>query len=83
MDYKHWCKFLEPEILAKWEVELLLSQNTYRLNRCYNSFQDFINGSFRWSNTKDGHEFWAYICNTEPNMLVDRTEEQKEYFYGL
>lgn len=88
MDYKHWCKFLDPEILIKWEVELLMQERVYDIGtvnnlRTFNSFNDFINYTLTWSDTKDGQEFWSRICNTDPCRLVDLTEEQERYFYGL
>ena len=88
MDYKHWCKFLDPEILIKWEVELLMQERVYDIGtvnnlRTFNSFNDFINYTLTWSETKDGQEFWARICNTEPYRLIDHTNEQRRYFYGL
>lgn len=88
MDYKHWCKFLEPELLLKWEVELIMQQRVYDIGRVdnlrtFNSFNDFINYTLTWSETKDGQEFWSRICNTEPYRLIDHTDEQRRYFYGL
>jgi hypothetical protein len=88
MDYKHWCKFLSPEDLIKWEVELLIQQRVYDIGsvdnlRSFNSFNDFINYTLTWSDTKDGQEFWSRICNTYPERLIDYSQEQERYFYGL
>ena len=88
MDYKHWCKFLEPEILVKWEVELIKQGRVHDI-RCgsslkhFNNFNDFINYTLSWCDTEDGHQFWSEICNTEPRLLINFEEEQKRYFYGL
>ncbi len=83
MDYKHWLKFLSPELLVKWETEIIMQERVHRLEINYNSFENFINGSMKWSRTLEGHEFWADICHTPVSELIDRTEEQKTYFYGL
>ena len=88
MDYKHWCKFLSPEDLIKWEVELLIQQRVYDIGsvdnlRSFNSFNDFINYTLTWCDTKDGQDYWARICNTDPYRLIDYSQEHERYFYGL
>lgn len=83
MDYKHWLKFLTPELLIKWETEIIMQERVHRLEMNYNSFENFINGSMKWSRTQDGHQFWADICHTPVSELIDYSQEQEEYFYGL
>jgi len=83
MDYKHWLKFLSPELLIKWETEIIMQEKVSRIGHPYDNFEDFINASMKWSRTEDGYQFWADICHTPVSELIDRTEEQKTYFYGL
>ena len=67
MDYKYWCGFLEPEEFRNWEVELLMCEAFMRhdgntlLNRDFDTWQEFINASFGWSNTKQGSQYWMDI----------------------
>ena len=83
MDYKHWCKFLEPETLIKWETEIIIGERIGTINRDFNNFGDFINHTLNWSNTKDGHEFWEHLCHTPSQQLIDYSQEHEKYFYGL
>ena len=75
MDYKHWSEFLSEEEFINWEVEALVSSlgwssismdyyfdesdNIFTNN--YDSFRSFINSSFTWSDTKQGHTYWRTI----------------------
>ena len=43
MDYKHWCKFLEPEILIKWETEIIIGERIGTINRDFNNMNLFQN----------------------------------------
>ena len=73
MNYKYWCRFLEPDEFVNWEVEVLLSetfgrgrdmQSMTRVNlfeRDFDTWRDFINASFGWSNTKQGSQYWMEI----------------------
>ena len=73
MDYKHWSEFLSEEEFINWEIEALvdcsISMNNYFdesdniFTNNYDSFQLFINSSFTWSNTKQGHRYWRTISN--------------------
>jgi hypothetical protein len=83
MDYKHWCKFLEPETLIKWETEIIVGERVGTINRDFDNFSEFINYTLNWSNTKDGHEFWESLCHTPSHQLIDYSQEQERYFYGL
>ena len=83
MDYKYWLKFLSPELLVKWETEIIMQEKDYRLVNIQDSFEDFINGTFKWSSTNDGHAFWSDICHTPVSELIDYSQEHERYFYGL
>lgn len=83
MDYKHWCKFLDPETLIKWEAEIIVGERISSINRDFNTFADFINCTLHWSNTKDGYEFWESIHHTPTYQLIDYSQEHEKYFYGL
>ena len=85
MDYKHWCKFLEPETLIKWETEIIIGNriSTISDDRHFNNFGDFINYTLHWSETQDGHEFWESLCHTPSHQLIDHSQEHEKYFYGL
>ena len=73
MDYKHWSEFLTEEEFKKWEVEALVSylddDDYFEFDNIFvnsfDSFRSFINSSFSWSGTKDGHEYWRTISNRE------------------
>jgi hypothetical protein len=79
MDYKHWSDFLTEEEFKKWEVEALVAylimadRDDYDyfdefdniFVNSYDSFRSFINSSFSWSETKDGHGYWRTISNRE------------------
>jgi hypothetical protein len=72
MDYKHWSDFLTEEEFKKWEVEALVAHSRDYLDESdnifvnsYDSFHSFINSSFCWSETKQGHEYWRTISNRE------------------
>ena len=41
MDYKHWCKFLEPETLIKWETEIIIGERIGTINRDFNNLKSF------------------------------------------
>lgn len=84
MDYKHWCKFLEPETLIKWETEIIIGERISNINDFnFTNFSDFINITLHWSSTKDGHEFWERLCHTPADQLIDYSQEHEKYFYGL
>ena len=83
MKYKHWFKFLTPDLLVKFETEIIIQERVHRLEIDYDSFEDFINCTLKWSNTNDGYSYWSDICHTPVSVLIDHTEEQKTYFYGL
>lgn len=88
MDYKYWCKFLSPEDLIKWETEIIIGNRLYSLGREdnlteFNNFDDFINYTLTWCDTKDGQDYWASICKTDPYRLIDYSQEHERYFYGL
>ena len=76
MNYKYWCKFLLPEDLIKWETEIIMTDRLYSLGREDNliefqNFDDFINYTLTWSETRDGQEYWARICHTPRTQLID------------
>lgn len=88
MNYKYWCKFLLPEDLIKWETEIIMTNRLSSLGREdnlveFNNFDDFINYTLTWCDTKDGQEYWSRICNTPRTQLIDYSLEQERYFYGL
>ena len=65
MDYKYWCQFLSPDEFKNWEVEVLMSEAFIRpcgfLEREFDNWKEFINGSFAWSRTKQGDQYWMDI----------------------
>ena len=73
MDYKHWCQSLSPDEFELWEVETLMvcvtgydpDDHIHIFSDHYNSFREFISGSFTWRNTKQGHEYWRIIANRQ------------------
>ena len=82
MDYKYWCRFLEPENLIKWETELIIQGRVNHIEeKHFDSFNNFINYTLNWSDTKDGHDYWSYICTKSPSQLIDYSQEQERYFY--
>lgn len=88
MDYKYWCKFLSPEDLIRWETEIIVGSRLSSLGREdnlieFNNFNDFINYTLTWCDTKDGQEYWSRICNTPSGDLIDYSQEHETYFYGL
>lgn len=83
MDYKHWCKFLEPETLIKWETEIIVGNRLGYINGDFSNFGEFINCTLIWSSTKDGREFWEDIHYTPSHQLIDYSQEHERYFYGL
>ena len=88
MDYKYWCKFLSTENLIKWETEIIMTNRLSSLGREdnlteFNNFDDFINYTLSWYDTKDGQEYWSRICHTPSTQLIDYSLEQERYFYGL
>ena len=70
MDYKHWCQFLSDDEFELWEVETLMVRVTsvYDLvifSDNYDSFREFISGSFTWRDTKQGHDYWRIIAHRD------------------
>ena len=67
MDYKHWCQFLSDDEFELWEVETLMYiMDDYDLfSDNYDSFREFISGSFTWHNTKQGHDYWRIIAHRD------------------
>lgn len=69
MDYKHWSDFLTEEEFRNWEVEALVAHSRDYLDESdnifvnnYESLYSFINSSFAWRDTKQGHDYWRSIA---------------------
>jgi gamma-glutamyl-gamma-aminobutyrate hydrolase PuuD len=96
---KKFYNALDEELRLKWRFNYLQYKTeeglTKYLSEYSRGFSSFIDKSFTWSDTSEGHLFWSNIStdlNSYMNsQVVDDTEiikvyvvgEDKEYFYWL
>ena len=77
MNYEHWCRILDRDILLKWETEIILNNNQRVLRETYRSFSQFIENSFDIYSSKDGSRFWIELFQIHERRQHERRQLER------
>ena len=87
MTGKYYYSQMPLRLRAMWLEEVNLSGEdvTLKLEGTYRTFSSFINGSFKWSNSTQGYNFWTEIAKENFQVglsIIDRAVEMLQCIDG-